>query len=226
MRRTDLEKRLAGVPLHPAPRPEWEQYRTPDKVAAELVWLARDDGAVEDKVVADLGCGTGVLGIAAALLGARRVVGVDLDPASVELAHAAAASLGVGEKIHFDVGGVEEWTRHAESTTPGVGPGADGNPGSQTVDTVIMNPPFGAQKANRHADRTFLDAACRFVGPRGTVWFLAQEKTQGFLTAYANEKKLRIERVGVWDYPLPAQFAFHEHEVVMVRVGGYRLARQ
>ena len=36
--------------------------------------------------ILDIGCGTGILGIAAAKLGARQVVGVDLDPVAVKVA--------------------------------------------------------------------------------------------------------------------------------------------
>ncbi|TGG94988.1 50S ribosomal protein L11 methyltransferase [Natronospirillum operosum] len=40
-------------------------------------------GGLQDSTVLDFGCGSGVLGIAALLLGARRLVGVDIDPQAV-----------------------------------------------------------------------------------------------------------------------------------------------
>jgi ribosomal protein L11 methyltransferase len=43
-----------------------------------LQWLDRAD--LQDKVVVDYGCGSGILGIAALLLGARKVIAVDNDP--------------------------------------------------------------------------------------------------------------------------------------------------
>jgi len=47
-----------------------------------LKWL---DGAdMVDKDVVDYGCGSGVLGLAALLLGARRVIGTDTDPQALE----------------------------------------------------------------------------------------------------------------------------------------------
>lgn len=46
-----------------------------------LQWLDQQDLA--DKVVIDYGCGSGILGIAALLLGARQVYAVDLDPQAV-----------------------------------------------------------------------------------------------------------------------------------------------
>ena len=47
-----------------------------------LHWLDKAD--VKGKTVIDYGCGSGILGIAAALLGARRVIGVDTDPQALQ----------------------------------------------------------------------------------------------------------------------------------------------
>ncbi len=47
-----------------------------------LAWLDGQD--LTDKTVVDYGCGSGVLGIAALLLGAKRVIGVDNDPQALE----------------------------------------------------------------------------------------------------------------------------------------------
>ena len=208
MRKGELARRLAAIPRHPAPRPELEQYRTPDEVAAGLLGLAADDGAVRDRNVLDLGCGTGVFAIGAALLGARLATGVDVDPQAVETARKAAEEAGVGKSTWFVAADVAAW--HAD---PG------------TFDTVVMNPPFGAQAGNRHADRLFLTRAAEAVRDRkGTVWFLAQERTERFLVPFAQELGGRLERVAVWDYPLEAQFGFHGQEARMVRVGGYRMS--
>lgn len=58
-----------------------------------LNWLDQDD--VKDKVVIDYGCGSGILAIAAALLGAKKVIGVDTDPQALEATQANAARNGV-----------------------------------------------------------------------------------------------------------------------------------
>jgi ribosomal protein L11 methyltransferase len=50
--------------------------------------------------VADLGCGSGVLAIVAALLGAGQVSAVDIDPAAIEATAANAARNGVHERVH------------------------------------------------------------------------------------------------------------------------------
>lgn len=58
-----------------------------------LNWL--DQADVKDKVVIDYGCGSGILAIAAALLGAKRVIGVDTDPQALEATQANAERNGV-----------------------------------------------------------------------------------------------------------------------------------
>ncbi len=50
------------------------------------------------KTVADIGCGSGILSIAAAMLGAREVIGVDTDPISVE------ATIDNAKRNNVDVG--------------------------------------------------------------------------------------------------------------------------
>ena len=58
-----------------------------------LNWLAQAD--VKNKVVIDYGCGSGILAIAAALLGANKVIGVDTDPQALEATQANAERNGV-----------------------------------------------------------------------------------------------------------------------------------
>lgn len=59
--------------------------------------------------VLDLGCGTGVLAVAAAKLGARRVVAVDPSPEAVEVTRASVGLNGVGHvvtTVHGELGAV------------------------------------------------------------------------------------------------------------------------
>lgn len=62
-----------------------------------LAWLAEQD--LTDKVVLDYGCGSGILGVAALLLGAKAVLAVDIDPQAVLATRQNAERNGVGEKL-------------------------------------------------------------------------------------------------------------------------------
>ena len=57
------------------------------------------------KSVIDFGCGSGILGIAACIMGARRCIGVDIDPQAVAIAKQNAQQNGVGnrfESMHLE----------------------------------------------------------------------------------------------------------------------------
>ena len=199
------------MPPHDGPRPELEQYRTPAPVAADLLWEALQAGDIAGRRVLDLGCGTGMLSLGAVLCGAAEVLGVDVDRAAVrtaeEVIRAGAAHAGMpAERARFEVADVGAW-----------------HPGPW--DTVLMNPPFGAQRGDRRGDRVFYDRAAEAVRPtHGAVWFFAQPVSERFLTAYARDLGARIDRVGVWDWPLEASLAFHDQSVRRLRVGGYRMS--
>ncbi len=60
-----------------------------------LRWLARHPDRVRAGRVLDYGCGSGILAIGAALLGAQRIDAVDIDPAAVQSTRDNAARNGV-----------------------------------------------------------------------------------------------------------------------------------
>jgi ribosomal protein L11 methyltransferase len=92
----DLDPGMAfGTGLHPTTR----------LCLIALEWIA-DQGRLEGARVLDVGCGSGILSIAAAKLGARFVYGVDIDPIAVEATAANAARNGLSDVIRTRVGSV------------------------------------------------------------------------------------------------------------------------
>jgi ribosomal protein L11 methyltransferase len=59
------------------------------------------DRSIKSWKVLDVGCGTGILGITAAKLGAQDVIGVDIDKKAVEIARENAAINNVDECVKF-----------------------------------------------------------------------------------------------------------------------------
>ncbi len=138
VRKLDLERLLSQVEPHPSPRPELEQYMTPVDVAATMLHIAAyTNDSIVGKTVLDLGCGTGRLALGAAFLGAKKVVGVDVDKVAVEVAVNNSVKTGLDGKVEWVV--------------------ADVDAVHGSFDTVLQNPPFGVQR--READRKFLEKA-------------------------------------------------------------------
>lgn len=101
--------------------PSWERYENTDNRTV----ISLDPGAAfgtgshattslclevleryvnNEKTVLDIGTGSGILGIAACLLGAQSAIGVDIDAQSVRVARENAERNGVAEKTEFLVG--------------------------------------------------------------------------------------------------------------------------
>lgn len=62
-----------------------------------LDWLSAQN--LKDKVVIDYGCGSGVLGVAALLLGAKEVLAVDIDPQAILATRQNAALNNVSDRL-------------------------------------------------------------------------------------------------------------------------------
>ena len=65
-----------------------------------LEWLDANADQVKDQQVLDYGCGSGILAIAAGLLGASQLDGVDIDPQALTATQANAERNGVQNQIH------------------------------------------------------------------------------------------------------------------------------
>jgi putative methylase len=198
-----LEMTLQRIAGFSRPRAALEQYQTPAPLAARLLYHALMKGDIEGKAVCDLGSGTGVLAIGAALLGADSVKGVDSDPKAVDVAQANAVLLDAG--VEFIVADVQD------AALPGV---------LGSCDTVIMNPPFGAQKA--HADRPFIDLALS-VAP--VTYSIFNAGSTQFIETYTAGRAEIDERVG-GVFPIKRTFAFHTQDVQEIGVEILRLIRK
>lgn len=190
MKLRTLEIKLERVAGIPNPDPAQEQYMTPAPLAARLLYDAYLAGDIEGCSVCDLGSGTGILSIGAALLGAEEVVGVETDARLVEAARENAVKLSVAcSFIAADVGTVQE-----------------------SFDTVVMNPPFGAQ--SEHADRPFIDAALR-VAP--VVYGIFNAGTMQFLTSYIRGRAEITGAVSA-SFPIKRTFSFHSRDLLDIPV--------
>lgn len=184
--------------MDPIPRPTatWEQYATPAPIAAEVLYLAHGHGDIAGRSIVDLGSGNGILAIGAKLLGASRAVGVDSDPEAIEVARRNA----MRARVEVDWRPVNV-TGFRES-----------------FETVVMNPPFGAQ--SRHADRPFLDAAMS-ISP--VVYTFLNAKAEDFVRQRIAAARGRIVERLEYAFPIPHLFAFHreaarELDVVLYRI--------
>lgn len=197
MKLKQLEIKLQKIEGFKKPSAELEQYMTPASLAARFLFTAHMAGDIEGLKVLDLGCGTGMLSVGAALLGAE-VVAVDCDSNALALAKLNAENNGVS--IEF------------------VNSKIDDNFVCE-ADTVIMNPPFGAQIV--HADRPFIDAALKSAP---VVWGIFNKGSFPFILSYSKGRAEITNKVSAM-LNIPKQFEFHTKENLEIPVEIVRLER-
>jgi len=71
-------------------------------------WFNQSKIQNQSKTVIDIGCGSGILSIAALKLGAKQVLGVDIDTESITNSRENATTNRVGDELMLGVGSVQE----------------------------------------------------------------------------------------------------------------------
>jgi putative methylase len=199
VKQRELEILLQKVKAHPSPSPTLEQYQTPARIAAEVLYFAHGKGDIAGRKVLDAGCGTGILAIGAKLLGASEVIALDLDEAALGVAMTNAKALGVD--ISLLTVDVEDFP--------------------EPCDTVIQNPPFGAQR--KHADDPFLEHALKVAE---SVYTFHNGETEAWVEGRVTELGGAVTDRLRFRFPIPHMFEFHRKEVVEVPVTLYRIVRR
>lgn len=189
MKQRQLEILLEKVPKPIIPIPQLEQYMTTAPIAADIIFTAYQWGDIENKIVVDLGCGTGIFSVGAVHMGAKKVLGFDIDKDIIAAAKKYAKTNAF--PIIYSVKDITEVYT--------------------TCNTVIMNPPFGAQKSNNKADRKFLKKALEISS---VVYSLHLKKTIFFLEKMIKSLQAEITYKKEYSFPIKWMFEFHTKEVV------------
>ncbi len=199
MKQRELEIALQKLEGFPDPNPVLEQYPTPAKIAADMLYTACGFGDIGEKNIIDLGCGTGVFSIGACLLGAAKVLGIDKDAGAVEAAIRNAATNDCA--VDFICGDVCA--------------------ASGKFDTCIMNPPFGSQK--KHADIPFLEKAAELAD---VTYSLHNAETIGFLRRRMGDLGRVVDLEKRYKLEIRHTFRFHAKEKAMFDVVFIRTVRK
>jgi len=196
MKKRALEISLEKLAKPTNPKAELEQYTTPADIAADMLWTALSFGDIQGRTVADLGCGNGVLGIGAALIGASFVACYDSDPGMIPLVYSNSEVAKV--KVEAVCAEVRSIENH--------------------FDTVVQNPPFGAQ--NPGADRPFLITAIRISD---VAYSLHLAETTEFVEKFCRSQKAEVQHIKNYKFKIPFMFEFHTKPAEFVDVALLRI---
>lgn len=175
MKLKELESYLQQVDVFEDPKIILEQYPTSPHIAACMLYTIHntyDD--IEGKLVADLGCGCGVLSIGAAVLNAGLCVGFDIDDDALEIFRRNTEE---SELTNIDLIQCDMCLMTTELY-------------AKKFDTVIMNPPFGT-KHNQGIDMLFLRTALTMA--QTAVYSLHKTSTREHILKKASDWGVKME---------------------------------
>lgn len=203
MKKKELEIILSGLETFGRQKLNLEQYQTEAHIASDFLWNVFMGGDIENKVIADFGCGNGILGIGALLLGAKKVYFLDIDKDAIQIAKRNVKNLE--EKFIFNKTFMNKSVSDFNSK----------------VDTVLQNPPFGVKRT--HADKPFLLKAMK-CGKK--IYSFHKLETKNFIVDFVKNEGARIKFVKRYDFPLrkgrgavPKGYAFWKKNLYYVNVG-------
>jgi len=199
MKLKQLEQHLQEVEGFENPKILLEQYPTRPHIAACMVHtMAYTFDDIEDKFIADLGCGCGVLAIGSVMLGAGAVTGIDLDQDALEQFQ--------GNISDFEIDNIDLINMDIESLNEGW---------ANKFDTVIMNPPFGT-KHNKGLDLKFLQTGIKMAS--GAVYSLHKTSTREHVVKKAAEWGADAQVLAELRYDLPNTYKHHKKSSVDINV--------
>src|SRR3989344_5981921 len=166
-----------------------EQYQTESELAAEALWLAYLNNDIKGKIVADFGCGNGIFGCGALILGASKVYFIDKDEKAFKIANENCKNKK-SECLNIDISKF-----------------------NKKIDTVIMNPPFGVQK--RKADKIFLETAMR---NSKVIYSIHKIESKKFIEMLAKENNFAVESIVEVDFLLKKSYEFHKKSKYYIRI--------
>jgi putative methylase len=203
LRKRDLELIIERIPSFRNPRRDLEQYQTPSWLVAEIAFIASLRGDIRGPA-SDLGCGTGRIAAALALMGAEEVLCIDISCRDIEEAMVSMKKLGIADRVEPIC-----WDLYA-------GP-------LRRFGLVVLNPPFGVHR--RGADLTFLNTA---MEGSDTIYSIHKYNKDSLklIKAKVLEKGFRTEILGIYSMEIPAVFETHKRKIYRFPVALLRLSRE
>lgn len=204
-----LEEYLQSVDTFEKPKVLLEQYITPSHIASNFLFTVQNNyDDLDGKLVADLGCGTGMLSVGSAILGGAHVVGFEIDAEALMVAKNNVDEMEVPNVDFIQCDVIE-------------GLAVEGSLWHKAFDTVLMNPPFGTKK-NAGMDMKFLKVALQLS--RNVVYALHKTSTREFIKKKTKELRVEGKVIAELRYNLECSYKFHKKSSVDIKVDVWRFS--
>ena len=199
----NLISSLESLETFSNPKDYLEQYQTSPQISGEMFHyiLNKFPEEISNMKIGDLGCGNGILGISAALIGCKDVVLFDIDEEIIDIAKQNVNNLELENYIQIilcDVNQIKNWKCL-----------------SKKFDIIITNPPFGIRSQNG-ADVEFLKCGVNLSSK--FVYSLHKFSTFNFLKKFYEKNNIFDVNGFKIEYDLPKSYKFHKKNNKVIEV--------
>lgn len=200
MRKSDLSRKLSQLEGFKDPKISLEQYKTPGALAADIAYNAYMRGDLDNSLL-DLGCGTGVLGIAGLLVGCEDVTFIEKDQDAVDILKNNLESLQIPSRF-YDI------------------KVCDVRDVSGRFDTIFMNPPF-----NVHSEEGLIFWEKAFE-TSDVVYGLGSEGFYPAIKELSDNARFKRTDAETYRVALPPTYGFHTELEEEIKVEVLRLIQK
>ena len=199
----NLISSLESLETFSNPKDYLEQYQTSPQISGEMFHyiLNKFPEEISNMKIGDLGCGNGILGISAALIGCKDVVLFDIDEEIIDIAKQNVNNLELENYIQIilcDVNQIKNWKCLYKK-----------------FDIIVTNPPFGIRSQNG-ADVEFLKCAVNLSSQ--FVYSLHKFSTFNFLKKFYEKNNINDVNGFKIEYDLPKSYKFHKKNNKVIEV--------
>ena len=198
---------LSKLKTFETPEIKLEQYQTDSEIAAKILWYIYLNNELQNKTIADFGCGNGIFGLASLILGAKKVYFIDIDKTAVKTAREnlklieKALNKKLNSKAEFLAQDIKNFNKQA--------------------DLVIQNPPFGI-KSEPHKDKKFLIKA---MSTAPLIYSIHKIESKKFIQALSAANSFKLTAVLPLKFPIKKFFLFHKKRIHFINVACFKLQK-
>jgi len=193
---------LSKLKTFEKPKVRLEQYQTDSETASQILWIAYLNRDIKNKIIVDLGCGTGIFGIGSLILGAKKIYFVDIDKEALSLAKENKKYIEKELNKKFNATFINKDIEHF----------------SKKADVVIQNPPFGIKRV--HKDKYFLLKAMSLAK---VIYSMHKITSKTFIDRLTKENNYKVTHITEIRLPLRRIFSFHKKKNYFVKIGLWRI---
>lgn len=190
--KSSLAIELSRLDVFDNPKTIEEQYPTDSEIAAEVLWHTFMKGWIKEKRIADFGAGTGILGIGALILGAKKCFFVEKDKDVVKILKRNIEIMRLNDRSSLIESDIKDF--------------------NERVELVIENPPFGTRK--KGADVSFLEKA---FSVSNRVISFHKSSTRDYIIAFG--RRFGFESIDEINFLIPLKNTMRFHKKRIVQIG-------